>query len=96
MGNCRIIGDKYFDHLFARAADKVIVSAERILPVGEVQESNILSCYVDMVVEAPGAAYPGECYPDYGISEKGFKEYSNATKDPDSFGNYLKKGTQGR
>lgn len=95
IGNARIIGDPYMDNLFARAADKVIVTAERIVRVGEIQESNILSCWVDMVVESPRAAYPGECYPDYGISEKGFREYSNAAKDGDSFGDFLEKLSQG-
>jgi len=95
IGNARIIGDPYMDNLFARAADKVILTAERILPVGEIQEGSILSCWVDMVVEAPKAAYPGECYPDYGVSDEGFREYSNAVKDADSFSDYLEKLSQG-
>jgi glutaconate CoA-transferase subunit A len=88
-GNGRIIGDPYLDSLFVRAANKVIMTAERIVPVGKVQESTILGCWVEMVVEAPKAAYPGACYPDYGISEKEFKKYGDAAKDPDSFQEYL-------
>ena len=93
MGNCRIIGDPFLDSLFARAADKVIITAERILPVGKIQDSSILGLWVDMVVEAPRAAYPCSCYPDYGISEKGFKTYGDAAKDPESFSDYLNKLT---
>ena len=89
MGNSRIIGDPYIDSLFARAADKVIITAERIVPVGKVQDSTIKGLWVDMVVESPRAARPGACYPDYEISEKGFKFYNEATKDADAFKAFL-------
>lgn len=89
LGNGRILGDPYLDRLFVRAANKVIMSTERILPVGKVQENTISSCWVDMVVEAPKGAYPGGCYPDYEVTEKEFKKYGDATKDPASFQKYL-------
>jgi len=95
LGNARISGDPYLDGLFVRAADKVIMSAERIMPVGNIQESSILSCWIDMVVEAPKGAYPGGCYPDYGITEKEFKRYGDAAKDPDSFKKYLNEVVKG-
>lgn len=94
-GNCRIIGDPYFDPVFARAADRVIVTAERIVQTGQIRESSILGCWVDRVVEAPRGAWPGACYPDYEISEKGFKAYGAAAKDAESFGGYLKEIAQG-
>jgi len=93
MGNSRIIGDPYLDNLFVRAADKVIITAERILPVGKVQESNIKGFYVDMVIESPGAARPGSCYPDYEVSQKGFKQYSEAAKDSNLLNEYLNQVT---
>ena len=89
LGNARISADPYLDGLFVRAANKVIVSAERIVPTGKIQENSISSCWVDMVVQAPKGAYPGDCYPDYGITEKEFKRYGDASKDPDSFQKYL-------
>lgn len=89
LGNARILGDPYLDGLFVRAANKVIISAERILPVGKVQDSSILGVWVDMVVEAPKGAYPGDCYPEYGVNEKEFKKYGAAAKDPNSFQDYL-------
>lgn len=96
LGNGKILGDPYLDELFVRAADKTIMSAERTAPVGKIQDSSILSCWVDMVVEAPMGAYPGECYPDYGVTEKAFKEYGDAAKDPESFGKYLDEIVKGR
>ena len=95
LGNARILGDPYLDRLFAKAADKVILSTEKILPVGEVQNNTISSCWVDMVVEAPNGARPGECYPDYGISQKEFKRYGDAAKTPESFQSYLEDVVKG-
>ena len=48
-----------------------------------------------MVVEAPKGAYPGDCYPDYSITEKEFKRYGDAAKAPDSFQKYMNKGVKG-
>lgn len=89
LGNGRILGDPFLDSLFVRAADKVIVSAERILPIGEVQESNILSSWVDTVVEVPRGAHPCACYPDYPYDAKEFAKYGQMTKDPAVFKKYL-------
>jgi glutaconate CoA-transferase subunit A len=89
MGNGRILGDPYLDSLFVRAADKVIMSTEKILPVGKIQDHSILGSWVAAVVEAPQGAYPGDCYPDYGITHKEFKRYGDAAKGADSFKEYL-------
>jgi len=95
MGNSRIVGDPYLDRLFVRAANKTIVTAERILPKGQIQASTFLGTWVDGVIEVPNGAYPGECYPDYEISTTGFKRYQDATKDGDAFNDYLGGVVQG-
>ena len=88
-GNGRILGDPYLDSLFVRTARKVIMSAERILPVGRIQNHSILGSWVDVVVEAPQGAYPGDCYPEYDIAHKEFKRYGDAAKGAESFQQYL-------
>jgi len=95
LGNACISGDPYLDALFVRAADKVIMSTERILPVGKILENSISGSWVDRVVEAPQGAYPGDCYPDYGINQKEFKRYGDAAKDPDAFKKYLNEVVKG-
>ncbi|MBW2367191.1 MAG: CoA transferase subunit A [Deltaproteobacteria bacterium] len=95
LGNGRIIGDAHWDRLFVRAADKVILSAEKIVPVGEIRESAILSTYVDRVVEAPQGALPGSCYPDYAFDAKELARYGKATKDPEDFEKYLQEMLKG-
>lgn len=90
LGNGRILGDPYWDSLFARAAEKVIVSCERIVPVGEIQQNTIMSPYVDRVVETPRGSYPGGCFPDYPLDVKACSTYGRAVKDPVEFETYLK------
>jgi glutaconate CoA-transferase subunit A len=95
LGNGRILGDPFLDRLFVRAAKKTILSAEKILPPGSIQNSTILSPWVDVVVEAPGGAWPGSCYPDYEIDEKEFKRYGEAAATLESFQKYLSECCQG-
>ena len=90
LGNARIIGDPYWDTVFAMAGKKVVLSSERILPVGEIQDSDILGIYVDQVVEAPGGAYPGGCYPDYTFDAEAWVEHGRASQDPEEFATYLR------
>ena len=95
LGNAKITGEPYLDRLFVRAAQNVIISAEKIVPVGEIQDSTILSCWVDKVVEAPQGALPSECYPDYPYDAKQFAKYGSATKDESDFENYLQEILEG-
>ena len=88
-GNARILGDPYFDKLMAQAADKVILSAEKIVPMGSIQDSSILGCWIDRVVEAPQGALPGPCYPLYGIDAQGFTRYTQTAGDPAALQQYL-------
>ena len=89
LGNAKITGDPHWDSLYVRAAKKVIMTTEKIVPVGEVKDSTILSSWVDMVVETPQGAAPGDCYPDYALNPKEMARYGKATKDADEFQKYL-------
>jgi glutaconate CoA-transferase subunit A len=67
-GNCRILGPGYQDALLSRAAKKTIITAERIVDTGHFREEPRLTAIphflVEAVVELPGGARPGICYPE--------------------------------
>jgi glutaconate CoA-transferase subunit A len=64
-GNARIWGSTFEDTLMARAARRVIVTAERIVdravPAAEPERTSIPGFLVEAVVEAPGGAWPTSC-----------------------------------
>ena len=68
-GNARIIGPTFQDVLLSRAAKKTIITTERIVGTYRMQEDPKLTAIpyiaVEAVVELPGGAKPGICYPDY-------------------------------
>ncbi len=93
-GNGQIIGNPFIDRIFVRAAKKVFLSAEKIVPekqLTDYQTVEILSPWVTGVVETPKGAHPGICYPDYGCDEAHLAEYGKSTADEESFKAYLKK-----
>jgi glutaconate CoA-transferase subunit A len=55
--------DPYFDDLLARAGERVIATAERIVDV--VPHATVPAARVSAVVEAPGGARPGGCHRHY-------------------------------
>jgi len=65
LGNGRIWGPKYEDPLMARAARRVILTAERIVPTerfaAEPDRTDIPGFLVDAVVHVPGGAAPCSC-----------------------------------
>jgi glutaconate CoA-transferase subunit A len=69
----------------ARAARKVIVSAERIVSTDEISGqpwATMLPHFaVDAVVEAPYGAYPHECYGLYEADTGHFDVYAEAVRD---------------
>lgn len=84
-GNCRILGPSYQDALLARAAKKVIITTERIVGTYRMQEEPKLTAIphflVEAVVELPGGAKPGICYPEYLTVEwADHKAYQKAVK----------------
>ena len=89
-GNGQILGpDPFFDTLFLGAAERRFVTAERIVPNGELaDEAHPLSTVpihrmlTDGVAEAPGGAHFTANPPDYGRDEAFQKEYAAAAADP--------------
>jgi glutaconate CoA-transferase, subunit A len=84
FGNVQVDGYRHMDADIARAARKVIVSAERIVSPEEIasQPAQTMLPYfaVDAVVAAPHGAYPHECYGLYGADLAHFDSYVAAVK----------------
>ncbi|MBA3282648.1 MAG: CoA transferase subunit A [Acidimicrobiia bacterium] len=82
--------DLYFDDLLLEAAEQRFVSAERIVPVGDlvaaagdVTRLRVSRLFVDGLVTAPNGAHPTSCDPDYGRDEAFQKAYLATAKDPE-------------
>jgi acyl CoA:acetate/3-ketoacid CoA transferase alpha subunit len=94
-GNIQVEGTSGCDVDMAKAADKVIVSVEEIVPSDEIRKSpektKIPRLYVDMVVEAPMGAHPTSCIPHYVGDWWHILEYMKMARDPSMLDEYLKK-----
>jgi glutaconate CoA-transferase, subunit A len=92
-GNARIYGTVFWDRIMARAAQGVILTAERILPTEEfarLPELTVIpGLFVRAVVHAPGGALPCSTTPDYGLDRAGVEAYLEACSDPLSLARYL-------
>lgn len=98
-GNVRIEGPRYEDVIKAKAAKKVVVTVEQLIPNSEIRrmpEATTLPHFlVDAVVETPKGAYPCSCMNCYDADYDHIKEYLQyAAKD--RFGEYLEKHVYGR
>jgi acyl CoA:acetate/3-ketoacid CoA transferase alpha subunit len=89
-GNAQYLGpDPYFDELFALAADRCYVSAERIVDTAEltaagpVQSLLLNRSSVHGVIETPRGAHFTTAAPDYGRDERFQRHYAACAKDPD-------------
>jgi glutaconate CoA-transferase subunit A len=93
FGNARVYGTPFWDRIMSRAADRVIVTAERIVPSEDFTACPELTLapgfLVTAVVAAPGGAWPGSCYPAYDIDEAAVFAYLAASRDPDRLVAYL-------
>jgi glutaconate CoA-transferase subunit A len=99
FGNVRIEGPLYEDVIKAKAARKVVVTVEELIPNSEIRkmpEATTLPHFiVDAVVEAPKGAYPCSCFNYYDVEYDHIQEYlKSAVKD--QFNNYLDKYVHGR
>ena len=94
-GNARVFGTPFWDRIMSRAADRLIVTAERIIPTEEFVRQPELTLVpgflVGAVVAAPGGAWPGACWPDYGVDEAGVWEYLEVSRDSKRLAEYLER-----
>lgn len=96
-GVCQINApDRYMDDLFARAAERTIVSAEEIVdPVRSSADTHEAARAVfwersetDVVIHAPCGAHPSSCQPVYGHDAAHFKAYAASAKEEDGWERY--------
>jgi len=93
MGNARIHGAKYDDILKAKAADRVLVTCERIVPMLETAAHPALTdlpgLLVTAVVEAPRGAWPHACDGEYAYDEDYMQAYLAACASDDTYRAFL-------
>jgi len=94
-GNCRIRGTTVADFDLARAAKKVIITCERLIPEEEIRRDpsqTIIPYYcVDAVCEVPFGSYPANMPYEYFSDEQHLKAWLQAERDLDTFQAFLEK-----
>ena len=85
-GNCRIFGTTVADTDVARAAKKLLVSCERLIPNSEIRRdptsTDIPYYCVDAVCEVPYGSYPGNMPYEYYSDEEHLKQWLQEEADP--------------
>lgn len=86
FGNCRVRGTSVSDWFVARAANKVIITCERLISNEEIRRdptSTVIPFYcVDAVCEVPGGSYPGNMPYEYYSDEDHLRHWLTAERDP--------------
>lgn len=78
-GNARVLGSPFWDHPLTRAAKRVLVTAERLVPSEMLAAQPELTLVPGFMVEAaaivPRGAWPGSMHPDYEIDYAAVEQY---------------------
>ncbi len=94
-GNCHIRGISVADIELARAAKRVIITAERLVDGYAIRINptrTVIPFYlVDAVVEAPFGSYPGNMPYKYFSDEQHLAQWLEVEKDPEEFQKFLDK-----
>ncbi len=92
-GNCRFSGTSVADFDLARAAKRVIITCERLVPHDEMRRephrTQIPFLCVDAVCEVPFGSYPGNMPGEYFSDEEHLKLWLDVEKDPAAFAQFL-------
>ena len=92
-GNCRFIGTSVADVELARAAKRVIITCERLVPHDEMRRdphrTQIPFLCVDAVCEVPFGSFPGNMPGEYFSDEDHLKLWLEVEKDPVAFNQFL-------
>ncbi len=98
-GNCRIDGPRWENEEQAKAAKRLIVIAEEIVPTEEIQrapERTIIPAHrVDAVVHLPFGAHPTAVFGRYDYDAAHLKLYVEHSKRADKIGDYIAKYVRG-
>jgi glutaconate CoA-transferase subunit A len=92
-GNCRILGTTVADLDLARAAKRLIITCERLVPGDEIRSDptrTVIPFYcVDAVCEVPYGSYPGNMPYEYFSDEEHLCRWLQVEKDPAAFREFL-------
>jgi glutaconate CoA-transferase subunit A len=93
FGNCRFAGTSVADFDLARAAKRLIVTCERLVPDAEMRRdphrTPIPFFCVDAVCEVPYGSYPGNMPGEYFSDEEHLRKWLDAERDPAAFARFL-------
>ena len=80
-GNGQHAGARFGDRLLSRAAERVMLSAERIVPNSEIRKNPWATsvAYADVVVEAPSGSHPFASHGFYVEDDEAIQEYVSAS-----------------
>jgi glutaconate CoA-transferase subunit A len=94
-GNCRIRGTSVADHDLARAAKRLIITCERLIPSDEIRRdptaTDIPFFCVDAVCEVPFGSYPGNMPYEYFSDEEHIRYWFEMEQDLDRLRQFLDK-----
>jgi glutaconate CoA-transferase subunit A len=98
-GNCRIRGTTVADLELARAAQRLIITCERLIPHDEIRRDPTLTAIpffcVDAVCEVPYGSYPGNMPYEYFSDEVQLRQWLEVEKDLEGFKVFLEKTIYG-
>lgn len=93
FGNCRIAGTTVADLDLARAAKRLIITCERLIPNEEIRRDpnrTVIPFFcVDAVCEVPYGSYPGNMPGEYFSDEDHLRRWLEVEKDLEPFGRFL-------
>jgi glutaconate CoA-transferase, subunit A len=92
-GNCRIRGTSVADLDLARAARRLIITCERLIPGDDIRQDptrTVIPFFcVDAVCEVPFGSYPGNMPYEYFSDEDHLRQWLAVERDPDEFKTFL-------
>ena len=92
-GNCRVRGTSVADFDLARAARRLIVTCERLIPADEIRRDptrTVIPFFcADAVCEVPYGSYPGNMPYEYFSDETHLKRWLDAEKDEATYRAFL-------
>ena len=94
-GNCQIDNSLAMDFELARAARRLIITTEKVIPNSKIRDEPQRTCipyfYVDAVVEVPYGCHPGNMPSCYYFDEAHIAEYLRMTRTVEGTADYFKK-----
>jgi glutaconate CoA-transferase, subunit A len=93
-GNAQVLGPLWDTQPIAGSAERVLLTAEEIVPSSKIKESPertlIPAFKVASVSLVPFGSHPTSCYEWYDYDAEHLREYSEASKNAESFDDYLR------